>query len=629
METRKISSSAEDQFPVEDHLRPGAMLADRYLIQEVIGTGGMSAVYRARDMHFPNIVRLVAIKEMVPNTRDPVVRENIYKHFEREAHILAGLSHPAIPQIFDYFLFHQRAYLVLEFIHGKDLELLLNESQGFLPVEQVLQWAVELCDVLDYLHSHNPPVIFRDMKPSNVMINQSGRVVLVDFGIAKLFQGVQKGTMIGTEGYAPPEQYRGEATPLVDIYALGATLHHLLTRQDPRVEPPFSFDSRPIRAANPAVPPELEAVVMRALAYEPADRFQSAREMKEALLAVGRQTGLLSTGGATVPLGGGISLVESEHKALWTFKAEDEIRSSALVHEGRVFVGSYDHNMYALDAGDGSLIWKFPTRGGVVTQPVIVGDALIFGSEDQTVYAVNWQNGRVLWTHITQGPVRGSPAQAEGMVFIGSDDGHLYALQSATGRVVWQFDAEMMIRSRPLVAEGHVYFGTEGGEVYCLDMQGKMVWRFRAKRAVTASPAWGEHVVFVPSLDGMLYALDAESGWVLWRFRMGRGSISSPVVYEHRVYVGSADGHLYCVDTRSSREVWRFATEHQVSGGARIAQERVYFGSVDGKLYCVDAEQGRRLWAFETGGPITATPVLSEKMLYIGSWDHHLYAVLI
>ncbi len=624
LETQNIS--AEGQPPVGEPLQPGDMLEGRYLIQEVIGTGGMSAVYRARDMHFPNIVRLVAIKEMVPNTRDPVVRDNIYKHFEREAHILASLRHPAIPQIYDYFLANNRAYLVLEFIHGKDLEMLLGEVQGFLPVEQVLTWAVELCDVLDYLHNHKPPVVFRDMKPSNVMINQSGRVVLVDFGIAKLFQGAQKGTMIGTEGYAPPEQYRGEATPLVDIYALGATLHHLLTRQDPRLEPPFSFDSRPIRAVNPAVPPELEAIVMRALAYDPSKRFQSAREMKEALLAVGQKTGLLQ--GVTVHLEGGMPATQTEHKALWDFRAEDEIRSSATVHQGRVFVGSYDHNMYALDAGDGTMLWKFPTHGGVVTQPVVVGDSLIFGSEDHTIYAVSWKEGRIVWTHTTKGPVRCSPTHAEGLVFIGSDDGHLYALQGTTGRVMWRFDAEMMIRSRPLVKEGRVYFGTEGGEVYCLDMQGKMVWRFRAKRAVTASPAWGEHAVIVPSVDGLLYALDAEAGWVLWRFRMGRGSISSPAVYEKRVYVGSADGHLYCVDVRSAREVWRFATEHQVSGGVVVDEGRVYFGSVDGKLYCVDAKEGHLLWAFETGGPITGTPALGEKVLYIGSLDHHLYALL-
>ncbi len=617
----------DDKQPPGTHISPGETLVGRYLIQEVIGMGGMSAVYRARDLHFPNMVRLVAVKEMIPNTRDPVVRDNIYKHFEREAHILASLRHPAIPQIYDYFIYENRVYLILEFIQGKDLETLLNESQGPFPEEQVLGWAVELCDVLEYLHSHKPnPVIFRDMKPSNIMINQSGRVVLVDFGIAKIFEGARKGTMIGTEGYAPPEQYRGEASPLVDIYALGATLHHLLTRQDPRLEPPFSFDSRPIRAVNPHVSPEFEAIIMRALAYEPEKRFQSAGEMKEALLAVAHKTGLLQEAMPTAKLIGG--LVAGAPKPVWQFQAEDEIRGSPFPHEDKVFVGSYDHNLYALDAGDGALLWKFPTEGGVVTRPVAMKHLILFGSEDHAVYAVHRDTGRVEWTYITQGPVRGSPALAEDILLIGSDDGHLYALHVPTGRIVWRFDAEVAIRSRPLVYNDHLYFGTEGGEIYCLDFQGQVVWRYRAKRAVTAAPAAGDGVIYVPSVDAQLYALDAEAGWLLWRFRMGRGSISSPAVHKGRIYVGSADGHLYCINARNAREMWRFATEHQVSGGVTLFQDKVYFGSVDGKLYCVEAQSGQRIWEYPTEGPITGTPAMAHNMVYIGSHDHRLYALM-
>ncbi len=617
----------DDKQPPGTHISPGETLVGRYLIQEVIGMGGMSAVYRARDLHFPNMVRLVAVKEMIPNTRDPVVRDNIYKHFEREAHILASLRHPAIPQIYDYFIYENRVYLILEFIQGKDLETLLNESQGPFPEEQVLGWAVELCDVLEYLHSHKPnPVIFRDMKPSNIMINQSGRVVLVDFGIAKIFEGARKGTMIGTEGYAPPEQYRGEASPLVDIYALGATLHHLLTRQDPRLEPPFSFDSRPIRAVNPHVSPEFEAIIMRALAYEPEKRFQSAGEMKEALLAVAHKTGLLQEAMPTAKLIGG--LVAGAPKPVWQFQAEDEIRGSPFPHEDKVFVGSYDHNLYALDAGDGALLWKFPTEGGVVTRPVAMKHLILFGSEDHAVYAVHRDTGRVEWTYITQGPVRGSPALAEDILLIGSDDGHLYALHAPTGRIVWRFDAEVAIRSRPLVYNDHLYFGTEGGEIYCLDFQGQVVWRYRAKRAVTAAPAAGDGVIYVPSVDAQLYALDAEAGWLLWRFRMGRGSISSPAVHKGRIYVGSADGHLYCINARNAREMWRFATEHQVSGGVTLFQDKVYFGSVDGKLYCVEAQSGQRIWEYPTEGPITGTPAMAHNMVYIGSHDHRLYALM-
>ncbi len=142
----------------------------------------------------------------------------------------------------------------------------------------------------NFLHSHKPePIIFRDMKPSNVMINQANQVVLVDFGIAKIFRSGQKGTMIGTEGYSPPEQYRGEATPLADIYALGASLHHILTRIDPRLEPPFTFQERPIRKYNPAIYPELETVINTCLQYNPADRYQSAAATKDALIVLAKE----------------------------------------------------------------------------------------------------------------------------------------------------------------------------------------------------------------------------------------------------------------------------------------------------------------------------------------------------
>src|SRR6185503_12649572 len=168
----------------------------------------------------------------------------------------------------------------------------LNDTPGMLTEEQVIEWALQLCDVLAYLHDHKPePIIFRDMKPSNVMLDQHNRIRLIDFGIARPFQSGQKGTMIGTEGYSPPEQYRGEASPAGDIYALGATLHHILTRRDPRLEPPFSFAERQVRQINPKVTTDLEAIVMRALSYEPTDRYPSAGTMKEAFENLSRPMG--------------------------------------------------------------------------------------------------------------------------------------------------------------------------------------------------------------------------------------------------------------------------------------------------------------------------------------------------
>src|SRR5690606_36435077 len=140
-------------------------------------------------------------------------------------------------------------------------------------IDKIIEWAIDLCDVLYYLHSHDPePIVFRDMKPSNVMIDSRGKVRLIDFGIAKTFVSGVKHTMIGTEGYSAPEQYKGDVTPLSDVYSLGATLHHVLTRRDPRLEPPFSFQERPIRDLNPKAPPALVEIIERALAFNWRDR---------------------------------------------------------------------------------------------------------------------------------------------------------------------------------------------------------------------------------------------------------------------------------------------------------------------------------------------------------------------
>lgn len=604
-------------------LEAGVTLFKRYLIQDVIGIGGMGSVYRARDLHFPNVVKLVAVKEMVNTAPDPLVRQTIVQNFEREANLLATLSHPSIPRIYDYFSEDERSYLVLEYIHGKDLEAVINETNGFLTEEQVLTWAIQLCDVLAFLHNHKPdPIIFRDMKPSNVMIDYNGDVKLVDFGIAKTFQAGQKGTMIGTEGYSPPEQYRGEATPLADLYALGATLHHALTRRDPRMEPPFSFSERPIRKINPAISPELEAVVNAALQYNPEDRFPSAEDMKEALMAAARKTGLLAQ--VTSHLAGPVNNV----KPLWTFACEDEIRSTPLYYQNTVFIGCYDNNLYAINAGDGKFLWKYPTDGGIVSKPVAFEDTLYFGSEDQRLHAVGVRSGKVVWTYYAQGPIRSSPRLAEGHLFFGSDDQYLHAVNVNNGRAAWKFETSEAIRSTPFIANEMVYVGNEAGDFLAVDFRGELKWRFQAKRAITSSPTIFGQMVLFSSLDANLYALDHRNGWVIWRFRLGKGSISSPCAVDDMAFVGAADGYIYAVDLKTAKEIWRFRTEHQVSSSPVIYKDALYCGSVDGNLYCLEYRTGRLRWKFASEGQIIGSPLVYDDIVYVGSTDHKVYALL-
>jgi len=631
VDTQKFAGNLPEPMG-EGALQPGSVLQGRYRITGVIGVGGMGSVYQARDLRFPNVTRYVAVKEMLNLSTDQGMRETALTTFERESDMLASLSHPAVPEIFDYFPSKTRAYLVMEYINGRDLEAIINSMTDFLPVETVLKWAIDMCDVLGYLHQQEPePVIFRDVKPSNIMIDQYGRMRLVDFGIAKIFQEGQKGTMIGTEGYSAPEQYRGEASPASDVYGVGATIHHLLTRRDPRLEPPFTFAERPIRDSNSTVSAEFDAIVMRALEFKPEDRYQDAAGMKEELEKLSKP---LFAGGLRRPelepeRERGTEWIGEGVKPLWVFQCEDEVRSSPAVHQGVLYIGAHDNNLYALNVHDGSFKWKYPTEHRVVSSPAVAEaeNLVLFGSVDHMLYAVDTRVGKKVWTVRTDGPVRSSPSIEHGHVFFGSDDGKLYAVRLSTGRIQWTWTGGMPIHSCPLVTGELIVVGQESGDVSGTDLSGKVVWRFKAKRAVSSSPIEHDGLVFFGSLDCQVYALDIMRGWKVWEFRTGKAVISSPAYGEDKIFIGSVDGRLYAIDVSSGKERWHFETEGQITSSPAYADGAVYFGGVDGNVYSLEAKTGELRWKFETGGSVPSSPAVVDGVVYIGSMDHCVYAL--
>ena len=461
----------------KNQLPAGTTISDRYQILGVVGVGGMGSVYRAKDLHFSNVTKLVAVKEMINTAPDATIRETAIKNFEREANILATLAHSSIPRIYDYFTKEDRSYLVLEYIHGEDLESIITNTDDFISEDQVISWGIELCEVLIHLHNHKPePIIFRDMKPSNVMISEDNHVVLVDFGIAKHFQAGQKGTMIGTEGYSPPEQYRGESSKSADIYSLGATLHHLLTKRDPRMEPPFSFGDRQIRSINQGVSAELEEVINIALQYNADDRFESIDAMKKALISAAGKTGLLEKIGKNPTI-----IHKGSIKPLWTFQCEDEIRATPTYYDGHVFIGSCDNNLYSINATDGSFSWKYATDGCIVTKPEVYDKDIFIGSEDERLHVVNSRSGKVNWIYYSNGRIRSSPRIAEGHVFVGSDDRFLHAINVLSGRASWKFEASAPLRSTPFIHNENVLFGSENGEFFAIDFGGNFKMEVQSK----------------------------------------------------------------------------------------------------------------------------------------------------
>ena len=287
--TGRTGGSSSGRRSQASQLEPGTVLYSRYEIVKRIGGGGMGAVYYAKDRNLGDAPR--AVKEMIQTHLDESQQEKAVADFRRESMLLASLEHASIPTIYDYFYDDtaSRFYLVMKYISGGDcLARLRNAPGGKLDELTVAEWGAQAADVLEYLHNQRPPIIYRDLKPANLMIDgNSGRVMLIDFGIARWVAPQEKGvTAVGTMGYAPPELFSGKAESRTDIYGLGATMFHLLTGSDPQDNPLliFDFTKNPTpRQINPAVSNEMEWILMRSVEYEPERRFSSAGEMRDTL----------------------------------------------------------------------------------------------------------------------------------------------------------------------------------------------------------------------------------------------------------------------------------------------------------------------------------------------------------
>jgi eukaryotic-like serine/threonine-protein kinase len=270
-------------------LDEGTLLNSRYEIVRKIGGGGMGAVYLASDRNLGGVLR--AVKEMVQSYIEEAQQDKAVSDFKRESLLLTSLEHNSIPTIFDYFYDEKegRFYLVMKYISGGDLAGRLRAApEGRLEEKSVVEWAIQIADVLDYLHNRQPPIVYRDLKPSNIMVDgNNGKAMLIDFGIARWINKEEKGvTAVGTMGYAPPELFSGNVEPRSDIYSLGSTMFHLLTGADPQSNPLLIFDfnkhPRP-RQINPQLSDQIEQMVMRAVEYSADKRFASAAEMRGAL----------------------------------------------------------------------------------------------------------------------------------------------------------------------------------------------------------------------------------------------------------------------------------------------------------------------------------------------------------
>ncbi|MCC8141845.1 MAG: serine/threonine protein kinase [Lachnospiraceae bacterium] len=263
----------------------GSVIGEKYEIQKQIGTGGMSVVYLAWDLRISKPWAVKEIRKCGNGEHEEIIENSLLT----EADIMKRLNHPALPRIVDITEDLENIYLVMDYIEGRSLDRVLKE-RGVLPEKLVLNWAVQICDALNYLHSRKPPIIYRDMKPANIMLDSEGQIKIIDFGIAREYKakGLTDTTVLGTRGYASPEHYGSRQTDArSDIYTLGMTLHHLLTGVSPRT-PGYVY--RPVRYWNPQLSVGVEAVIDRCTALDPDKRYPNCEELLYDLEHIGNLT---------------------------------------------------------------------------------------------------------------------------------------------------------------------------------------------------------------------------------------------------------------------------------------------------------------------------------------------------
>jgi eukaryotic-like serine/threonine-protein kinase len=619
-----------------------------YRLISLLGQGGFAEVYLGEHIYLRS---KAAIKLL--NTQ---LSDKNKEHFLEEARFLVNLIHPHIVRVLDFGLEGETPFLVLDYAsHGSLRQL--HPAGIPLPLMTVVTYTKQAADALQYAHEQK--LIHRDIKPENMLLGRYNEILLSDFGIAVLAQSSLSQSVkevAGTAAYMAPEQFQGKPRPASDQYALGVVIYEWLCGVHPfkgtfvEVASQHLFVSPPsLQGINPTITPDIEQVVMTALAKDPKQRFASIRAFANALeqasqpsqaplfLSTSNQSSLIATQiesaalsteaeihsdkpsspmGLNTPSGQPVqsTIAQPPNEAVTTSPQDSSAGSIAIpaqpsqspqgISRRTVLAGLAVLGSVGVIGGGVVLLEYIRSRTSTTTSitnttkppPPASSSGAMFGFNPQHTHVNAGEH--ILSTanvsRLTQAwatPIEGiigisSPAVANGMVYVGSFDHHVYGLNAATGRIVWMTPTKDIIYSSPAVANGVVYVG---------------------------------------SADSKVYALNASSGHILWTFPTGGGVNSSPAVVDGVVYVGSADSKVYALNASSGHVLWTFPTGGGVNSSPAVVDGVVYVGSFDSKVYAIDASSGKLIWAVPVAGGIFDSPAVDNGIVYIGTQEHSTF----
>ncbi len=317
----------------------------------------------------------------------------------------------------------------------------------------------------------------------------------------------------------------------------------------------------------------------------------------------------------------------------WRFKTGDAIKSSAVVAQGRVYVGSNDGRLYAVDIINGRQLWDFPANDTIEAPPMLMGNTVIVGSSDTWIYALAASDGKLRWKIKTKDKILGSangflhPKNGRPCVVVGSYDNTMYCLDIQNGNTVWTFESDNFINGAPAIYDNKAIFGGCDALIHIINLtDGSETGNITAEAYIAGSPGIEGSQAYIGNYDGAFMAADLKNRVLLWTYENdGEPFFSSPAVKGNCVIVGSRDMYLYCFQRDTGTVNWRFKASDDIDSSPVICDDKIIFGSSDGFLYIIDMKQGRQLWSFEVGSPITAAPAVVGGLIIVGAEDGVLY----
>ena len=335
----------------------------------------------------------------------------------------------------------------------------------------------------------------------------------------------------------------------------------------------------------------------------------------------------------------------------WKFQTNGAVRGTAVIKDQRLFFGSADGNLYAIDKTTGKLAWKFQTGGALPSCPAIDQNTIYFTSRDKNVYALDLKKGTLLWKTATGELLPhkwgweyflGSPVVNNGRIYVGGGDGVFYCLDGNTGKKIWTYKTNGRIRATPAIANDVVFIPSFDGVCYALDaITGKEKWKFETeghsldsdkfgwdRNSIDSSPALSDSLLVFGSRDGNIYTLNQKTGKLKWKFSYGpTWAIASPAIKDNVVYIGWSDNNVFCaLDLATGKEKWKFNARHYLYSSPLVVDDVVYVGSNDRSMYCLNVATGEKVWQYRFPAGVLSSPIIDNQALYIGSDDGCMYA---